>query len=74
MKTYLIVSKDSTMYDSYDAHVIAANNFEEVVRLAKSKAADEGAEAWSDTSIELIGSYEGTITEPFIILSSFNAG
>ena len=59
-------------YDTYDAHIIACDDSEEAIRLARVKAADYGMGVWSLAKIEMLGEYTGKKKKPFIILSSFN--
>ena len=73
MKIYKI-EHDEFGYDIYFAHIIVANSKFEVVLMAKNKAAEEGAKIWDTAKIEECGEYTGAMTEPFILLSDFNAG
>lgn len=75
MKIFKIYCNDFQGYDYYDSHVIVANNVQEVIDLAKKESADEGEENWDNSSIiNKVGIYTGEKKEPFILLSSFNAG
>ena len=73
MKIYTI-THDNHGYDYFLGHTIAANSEDEVRALAKRASADEGHKAWDDASIVEEGIYTGDFTEPFIIMSDFNAG
>ena len=62
-------------YDSYNAHIIVANNEKEVIELAQSVADYEGKKIWMEAEIEKVGVYTAyNESEPFILLSSYNAG
>lgn len=62
-------------YDTYDAHIIVANNEQEVIEMAQEISADEGGRIWKEGSrIKIEGNYTGQKEEPFFLLSSFNAG
>lgn len=73
MKIYTI-QHDKINYDCYIGHVIVANNHEEVRKLAKDIAADEGVEIWNNAIIEKCGEYTCHRKEPFILMSNFNQG
>ena len=73
MNIYLIENTIS-YYDSYDSHVIIANNNDEVRMFAKKYAAGEGEKNWEKANIKKIGHYTGEKKKPFVLLSSFNAG
>jgi len=73
MKIYLIYVS-GVGYDSYNAHVIVANNEKEVIELAKKQSADEGEDVWNTAKISDQGVYMGVEVDKFILLSSFNAG
>jgi hypothetical protein len=73
MKIYLIRHTEFD-YDAYMAHVIVANNENEVIELAKKGSADEGKDIWDKATITEEGDYSGTKTEPFKLLSDFRAG
>jgi len=60
--------------DFCDAFVVVAKNGTEARRLAKNKHEDEGADVWDDADLTELGTYTGTETRPFVVLSSFNAG
>ncbi|WIC41479.1 hypothetical protein MA9V1_215 [Chryseobacterium phage MA9V-1] len=74
MDIFLIKAAYKVGYDSFDSHVIAANSKFEVVELAIDTCADEGEHAWLVTNVIRLGTYEGNKSEPFVIISSFNAG
>ena len=67
---------DCVGYDTYDAHVVVANNEQEARRLAsEGKKFCEGARVWLESAaVTLEGTYTGTEVKPHIICSSFNAG
>ena len=71
MKLWLLTIKEGAGYDSYDAHVVRADD-EKRARLM-CPSGDEGRTAWQDSNvtncIEL--KEEG---EMKVIISSFNAG
>lgn len=62
------------VYDYFDSHIIASHKPCEAKKLAAEKAADEGREVWSRAKVTLVGRYIGEEVNPFILLSSFNAG
>ena len=74
MNIYLIsIPEEFVKWDCYHGHVIAAMNREEVVKLAKEVAADEGDLVWEQHHrVELLAT--NVKHEWGIILSSFNAG
>ena len=74
MNIYIIKVNTKITYDCYDSHVIVANTPKEVVELAQKVSADEGMDAWEENYVRSIGQYEGDLTTPHIIISSFNAG
>lgn len=62
-------------YDFYKGHVIAAENVIKARNMAAEKAADEGSHSWVyEAVVTFLGKYQGTNTNPHIILSDFNAG
>ena len=73
MKIYEIIIKDYYGYDSYDAHVVCAENEEQAREMCPN--GDEGSDTWTKPSnsdcVEVGTSNENT---PRVILSSFNAG
>lgn len=73
MKIFLI-EHDEFNYDAYLGHVIVANNENEVRELAKKGSADEGKDIWDKAIVTEEGVYSGTKTEPFKLLSDFQAG
>jgi hypothetical protein len=74
MNTYLIErDKFDFLSSAYNAHLIAANNEEEVRKVAK-KAYSMNATDWDQAKIVLLGIYTGENKTPFIILSDYNAG
>jgi hypothetical protein len=73
MKIYLI-QHTHTEWDAYMGHVIVANNKEEVIKIATEKAQEEGKRVWKTAKITEYGQYTGDKTEPFVVLSDFNAG
>ncbi|WP_374440475.1 hypothetical protein [Epilithonimonas sp.] len=73
MKIYTI-QHDKKDWDCYMGHVIVANNHEEVRKLAKDIAEDEGVEIWNDAIIEECGEYTSQRNEPFILMSDFKNG
>lgn len=74
MKIYLIEQHHDLGWDCYHAHVIVANNENEVRESATESAAAEGRDAWETAKITIEGVYIGSKTEPFKLLSDFNAG
>lgn len=76
MKIFLIKNNDFVCfdYDAYSGHVIVASNENDVRELAKKCSADEGRDVWEKATVTEEGIYTGTKTEPFILLSDFNAG
>ena len=83
MNIYLIESIHAVDYDSFDSFCIIANSEEEVRKIAQENGADEigweeyAKEYWTDplkTEVQLVGNYVGEKIEPFILISSFNAG
>jgi hypothetical protein len=72
MKIYKINIK-YFIYDAFCAHIIVANSEQEVREIAKNKCADEGKDVWDSAEIEECGEYTGKETEPFVLLSHFNA-
>jgi hypothetical protein len=88
MNIYLITANESVDYDSIDSFCIVANSEEEVRNMAQESGADEShnwdensyyvkISFWTNvdkTTIELVGTYLGEEVEPFILISSFNAG
>jgi hypothetical protein len=73
MKIYTIKHK-VFKHDAYLGHVIVANSEDEVREIAKSKSADEGKDVWNAAIVEEHGDYTCQRTEPFILLSDFQAG
>jgi hypothetical protein len=79
MNIYLIYATNKEKYDwydTYDSFCIVANDNEEVRKIASENPGYEGANTWLDSNnsnIELVGTYIGKETEPFILISSFNA-
>jgi hypothetical protein len=73
MKIYLI-GHSVFGYDFYRGHVIIANRESEVRDMAANNCADEGGDVWETADIEECGTYTGGRTEPFILLSDYNAG
>ena len=74
MNIYVLEAIVDITYDCYDGHVVVANN-----DLEARKQCSSGYEGkiWIDgekSSIEHVGHYEGMEKEPFVLLSSFNAG
>jgi len=61
-------------YDCYSGHIIVANNENEVRELAKKVSAGEGNDIWDVATVMIEGDYTGNKTEPFKLLSDFNAG
>lgn len=74
MKIYTIETGQSRGYDIYLGHVIVANDEAEVRQLAKNESADEGGKIWDSAKVTECGDYTCDRTEPFILLSDFNAG
>ena len=73
MKIYLIKRKDIVDRDEYVAHVVAANNYKEVVSLAK-KESIESVKVWDSAIITIVGKSSGIEKKPYIILSEYLAG
>lgn len=75
LKLFIIEEKNEAGfgYDSYDSHVIIANNEDEVRKLASIRHGDEGANAWLDLKLTEVSEIKIS-GESRIILSSFNAG
>ena len=73
MKIYTITHEDFS-YDAYMGHTVVANSELEVRELAKDISADEGKEIWNTAKIEEHGKYTSDKTEPFILMSDFQAG
>ena len=75
MKIYSIAIEHQG-YDTYDAHIIVANNEREVIQLAQESPGDEGKRIWEEKAlIRVEGDFTGNQNQkPFIMLSSFNAG
>jgi len=63
---------DNINYDEFDAHIVVANSWEEALEIA-IKTGDNGPSPESMKVLE-IGNYTGGEKEPFILLSSYNAG
>ena len=75
MDIYKITAISSCVsYDSFDSHIVIADTEEQVLQLAKEKAADEGEEAWVKDNIKKYGKCSIEYAQPLILLSSFNAG
>jgi hypothetical protein len=68
------ITHDKWGYDCYSGHIIVANNEIEVRELAKKGSADEGNDIWDVATVTIEGDYTGNKTEPFKLLSDFNAG
>lgn len=73
MKIYLI-KHEVHNYDAYMGFVIVANYPYEVRDMAARNHGDEGADIWYAIDVEECGTYAGDRTEPFILLSDYNAG
>ena len=73
MKIYTIEHSEFN-YDAYMGHTVVANFELEVREIAKSKSADEGKYVWEKAEVLECGEYTGRRTEPFILMSDFNAG
>jgi hypothetical protein len=72
MQIYLIKHKEKG-HDIYCGHVIVAKNISQVRQLAMDNSADEGEEIWQNAVVSIVGVYTGNATNPFILLSDFNA-
>ena len=73
MKIYLIERADWD-YDEYDSHVIVANNETEVRDIATKKEYSDIKKEWGLAQVSIVCNYDGELTKPFILLSSYNAG
>lgn len=71
MNIYHLSSMKVVGYDMYDSVVVVANNKKEAVRVA-NKIGESGQ--WHKDRLSKEGKYTGDCTEPFILISSFNAG
>ena len=84
MKIYVLRQDQRDSYDTYDSLVVAAKDEDSARQIHPN---DGGLDPWSSesnwgercdspdlVSVEYIGTYEGTKTEPHIILASYNAG
>lgn len=84
MYLYLITRNDDVDYDQYEGAVVAANNLNEVTALLPYYPDSWAGGSWDkdyvkhidnpQISIELIGTAGSAITEPQLIIASFNAG
>jgi hypothetical protein len=87
MKIYVLSQDQNVSYDTYDSVVVAAEDEESAKRIHPDYTlGDNWKDNWDedeeyswcnspdDVKVELVGTYEGTKTEPHVILSSFNAG
>ena len=80
MNIYLIWQNENIGYDTYDSVVVAAENEESAKLIHPNEISEKpwGSRSWCNhpdhVKVELVGKYEGTKTEPHVILSSFNAG
>lgn len=61
-------------HEVYDAHIIVADNEQQVVNLAKFICAEECANVWELANVKLEGIYTGSVINPFILLSSYISG
>lgn len=71
MNIYL-VSIEHQWYDTYDWHVVIADNEEYAKEVCMAVAANEWREIWNRSEVTLL--WPATIDKKGIILSSFNAG
>ena len=83
MNIYLIWQNENRGYDTYDSAVVVAEDEESAKLIHPSTYGenpwkDSCSSGWcyypDDVKVELVGTYEGTKTEPHVILASFNAG
>lgn len=74
MPIYHIEQTEVDSYDMHSAHVIIANNEEEVRQLAKKEAGSEGPEVWDTAKITKVGLCLDVFEHPYILLSSYHAG
>lgn len=71
MNIYHLGSVTKVGYDMYDSVVVVANSKKEAVEVA-NRIGEEGQ--WHKDSLSKEGKYTGHHIEPFILISSFNAG
>lgn len=71
MNIYHLSSMKTVGYDMYDSVVVVANSKKEAVEVAY-EIGEEGQ--WHKDATSKEGKYTGHHTEPFILISSFNAG
>ena len=71
MNIYHLSSMKSVGYDMYDSVVVVAQNKKQAVEVA-NRIGEEGQ--WHKDKLSKEGKYTSSNTEPFILISSFNAG
>lgn len=71
MNIYHLGSMIKVDYDMYDSVVVVARNKKQAVEVAKTIG--EGGQ-WHKDKLSKEGKYTGNHTEPFILITSFNAG
>lgn len=71
MKIYHLSSMKTVGYDMYDSVVVVANSKKEAVNVANT-IGESGQ--WHKDNLSKEGKYIGDCAEPFILISSFNAG
>jgi len=55
--------------NTFQSHVIIAKGVDEVLKLAKAHALDEGKDAWNEKGIEKLGVYTGEKKMSYIVVS-----
>lgn len=73
MKIYKITRKEYC-YDEYDSHVIVCNNRKKAREMALEVYCYRPESGWDIAKVVCHGEYNGNRKNPFILLSSFNAG